>query len=167
MWSFKNSFIYRILSTKQNFYLHRMQWHSLHVNSVHVLRFSEGAAPRPFFKSQKCTLPSFESQKCALSSFESQNCTLPFLGVKNAPCFFTKVKNTPCHFSKVKNPLCPFSGLKNKLCPFPTISRSEKTRFLPKIIKCYLKSMCPRKFLLLKTTEFAPKHHFVFKWRNI
>ena len=47
--------------------------------SVHVLCFSEGAAPCPFLKSQNCALPSFKSQNCALPFFRSQKCTLPFL----------------------------------------------------------------------------------------
>ena len=48
------------------------------INNVHVLRFSEGATPCPFFKSQKCALSFFKSQNCALPFFKSQNCTLPF-----------------------------------------------------------------------------------------
>ena len=50
----------------------------LHITSVHVLYFSEGAAPYPFFKSKKCALPSFKSQNCALPFFRRQKYTLPF-----------------------------------------------------------------------------------------
>ena len=64
--------------------------------SVHVLRFSEGAAPCPFFKSQNCALPFFKNQNSALSFFRSENA------------------------------LCPFSEIKNKPCRFPIISRARK-----------------------------------------
>ena len=40
------------------------------LTSVHVLCFSEGAAPCPFSKSQNCALPSFRSQKCTRPFFQ-------------------------------------------------------------------------------------------------
>ena len=60
-------------------------------DSVHVLRFLEGAAPCPFLKGQKCALPFFKNQNCALPFFRSQKCTLPFSEIKNKPCPFPTI----------------------------------------------------------------------------
>ena len=79
----------------------------------------------------------FKSQKCALLFFRSLKCILPF-------------------FRDEK-----------KALPFFHHQQGEKAAFLPKIVKYYLKSMRPRKFLLSKTADFAPKRHFVSTWRNI
>ena len=65
------------------------------------------------------------------------------------PAFFLIVKIAPCSFSEMKN----------KPCPFPTIRRA---RFLPKIVKCYLKSMRLRKISALKNSRFCTKKRFCF-----
>ena len=65
------------------------------ISSVHVLRFSEGAAPCPSFKSEKCALPFLKSQNCTLPSFKSQNCALPSFKIQNcALSFFRSQKCT-------------------------------------------------------------------------
>ena len=79
--------------------------------SVHVLCFSEDAAPCPFFKIQKSALP------------------------------FFKKSNVSCHFFEVKNAHCSFLEAKSKPCLFFHHQLGEKARFLPKITKWYLKKM--------------------------
>ena len=67
-----------------------------------------------------------------------------------------------CHalpFFKSQKRVLPFFKSQNCTLPF---FQGEKAGFLPKIVKCYLKSMHLIKFLLSKTADFVLKHHFVF-----
>ena len=59
-----------------------------------------------------------------------------------------------------------FLGFKNVPCPFSTISRTRKPDSCLKL-RNVSEKYAFEKFLLSKTADFAPKRHFVSRWRNI
>ena len=78
---------------------------------------------------------------------------------------FYRAPHVPPIFLEVKNVPCPFLEIKSKPYPFSTISRARKPNSCRKM--WIFEKYAVGKFLDWKTADFAPKHHFISRWRNI